>query len=582
MTANPAAGLRVAIGQCSAAGPKPVNQDFHGAVVPVGPALRSKGVALALADGIGSSEHSQLASAAAVRDFLDDYYATSEAWTVRRAASCVIGASNAWLHAQTQRSAGRFDKERGHVCTFTALVFKGRDAHCLHVGDARLARVHAQALEPLTEEHRLRLPGGEVVLGRALGIAPQVQIDYRCWPLAAGETYLLATDGAWEWLDAAAVNAALQRHGDELQAAAEALVAEALARGSDDNVTLQLARVLSLPEADADALHGARDGLALAPPLRAGQGFEGYTVLRVLHASARSHVYLASDDASGQVVVLKLPATGLHDDAAALDRFVLEEWVARRIDHAHVVKAAAAQRPRQHLFVALEYVSGHTLTQWMAEHPAPPLHAVRSIVGQIAAALQALHRKQILHQDLRPENVLIDALGTVKLIDLGGVHVAAVAEAAGAERAGAMLGSLQYTAPEYFVGDGGSEASDLFSLAVIAWQMLGGQLPYGLQLTRVRTLRELHRLRLHSLRALRPDLPPWVEAVLRKALQPQPARRQQALSEFVHDLHAPGAELRSARSPPLAQRHPVAFWRALALGFALSSLLLLGLHACAH
>lgn len=580
MTANPATGLRVAIGQCSAAGSKPLNQDFHGAVVPVGAALVTKGIALALADGIGSSECSQLASAAAVRDFLDDYYAASDAWTVRRAACCVIGASNAWLHAQTQRGAGRFDKERGHVCTFSALVFKGRDAHCLHVGDARLARVHAQALEPLTDEHRLRLPGGEVVLGRALGIAPQVQIDYRHWPVAVGETYLLASDGAWEWLDAAAVNAALQHHGSDLQAAAEALVAEALARGSDDNATLQLVRVLQLPE--ADALHGARDALALAPPLRAGQSFEGCTVQRELQTSARSHVYLARDEASGQAVVLKLPATGLHDDAAALDRFVLEEWVARRIASAHVVKAAAAQRPRRHLFVALEYLPGQTLAQWMTDHPRPSLQAVRGIVGQVAAGLQALHRKQMLHQDLRPENVLVDALGTVKLIDLGGVHVAGLAEADGDAHARAMRGSLQYTAPEYFVGDGGSERSDLFALAVIAWQMLSGRLPYGLQLTRVRTPRDLQRLQLQPLRALRPDLPAWVEAVLRKALQPQPARRQQALSEFVHDLHAPGAEFRGARLPPLAERHPLAFWRALALLFATSSVLLLGLRACGH
>ena len=579
MATKPAT-LRVAIGQCSAPGVKPINQDFHGAVVPHGAALATKGIALALADGIGSSDCSQLASAAAVRDFLDDYYATSEAWTVRRAARCVIGASNSWLHAQTQRGDARFDKERGHVCTFTALVLKGRDAHCFHVGDARLARVHARSLEPLTDEHRLRLAGGETVLARALGIAPHVEIDHQQWPLALGETYLLATDGAWEWLDAAAVNTALQRHGDDLQAAAEALVGEALARGSDDNVTLQLARVLSLPEADAHALHHTRDALALAPPLRSGQSFEGYSVVRELQTSARSHVYLASDDDTGQAVVLKLPATDLHDDAAALDRFVLEEWVARRIDSAHVVKAAAQQRPRRHLFVALEYVAGQTLAQWMVDHPKPSLHAVRGVVGQIATALQALHRKQMLHQDLRPENVLLDAQGTVKLIDLGGVHVAGLAEAAGDARAGAMLGSLQYTAPEYFVGDGGSEVSDLFALALIAWQMLGGRLPYGLQLTRVRTARDLHGLQLQPLRALRPDLPPWVEAVLRKALQVQPARRQQALSELMHDLHAPGAEFHGTRVRPLIESHPLAFWRALALLFGMSSVLLLGLRAC--
>jgi serine/threonine protein phosphatase PrpC len=146
--------LHIDIGQHSAAGRKPLNQDFHGAVVPKDALLATKGVVLALADGISSSPVSQVASAAAVRGFLEDYYLTSETWPVRRAAQRVLQATNSWLHAQTQRGEGRFDKNRGHVCTFSALVFKGREAHLLHVGDTRIYRLHAHALEQLTEDHR--------------------------------------------------------------------------------------------------------------------------------------------------------------------------------------------------------------------------------------------------------------------------------------------------------------------------------------------------------------------------------------------------------------------------------------------
>jgi serine/threonine protein phosphatase PrpC len=567
--------LHLAVGQHSAAGVKPVNQDFHGATVPEGLARHTKGIALALADGIGSSSVSQVASAAAVRSFLDDYYATSEAWTVRRAAQRVIEASNSWLHAQTQRGDGRYDKDRGYLCTFTALVFKGREAHLFHVGDARLYRVHAQSLEPLTEDHRVYLGGGETVLGRALGAGPRIEIDHASWPTAVGDIYLLATDGAWEWLDAAAVQSALAGHAGDLQAAAESLVAAALARGSDDNATVQLARVEALPDPDADRLHLERAGLALPPPLAPRQRFEGFTIVRELQASARSHVFLATDDESGRSVVLKTPSVDLSQDQAHLDRFVLEEWVARRVDSPHVVKAAAVNRPRKHLFVALEYVEGQTLAQWMTDHPKPTLDEVRRIVAQAARGLQALHRKEMLHQDLRPENLMIDAQGTVRLIDLGGVHVAGLAEAEGDPRATRMLGSLQYTAPEYFTGQGGTAASDLFALAVITFQMLTGQLPYGLQAARVRDARDAKRLRLVSLRALRPDLPPWLEAVLRKALHAQAARRQEVLSEFVHDLHAPGPQFHVGRRTALIERDPVGFWRALAVVFAASTIALL-------
>lgn len=568
--------LRISLGQHTEAGRQPVNQDFHGAVLPAGTLLATKGITVALADGIGSSAVSQVASAAAVRGFLDDYYATSEAWPVRRAAQRVLEASNAWLHAQTQRSDARFDPDRGYVCTFSALVLKGREAHLLHVGDARVMRLHSQALEPLSEDHRVRLSATETVLGRALGAGPSVEIDYRCWPTELGEVYLLATDGAWEFLLAADVHAALAAHGDDLDAAARALVATALAQGSDDNLTVQLLRIDALPEADARPLSAQRDGLALPPPLQARQSFEGYTIVRELHASARSRVHLAVDDASGQQVVLKTPATDLLADPAALDRFLLEEWVARRLDSPQVLKAAGVDRPRQHLFVAMAYVEGQTLAQWMVDHPAPDLDSVRRIVEQVARGLQAFHRKAMLHQDLRPDNVMVDRHGSVTLIDFGAAHVPGLTEGTHEARPEALLGELQYTAPEYFVGAGGSALSDQFALAVVSYQMLSGQLPYGLQVARVRTLRDLHGLRYTPLRVHRPDLPAWLDAVLRKALQPQPARRQQALSEFVHDLHQPGPEFQRHQRAPLIEQHPVQFWRTLALLLALAVLVLLG------
>jgi serine/threonine protein phosphatase PrpC len=103
-----AATLQVTLGQHSRAAHGGVNQDFHGAMLPGEALRRAKGVAVALADGIGSSEVSHEASAAAVRGFLDDYYATADAWSVQRSAQRVLAATNAWLHGQTQRGPARF------------------------------------------------------------------------------------------------------------------------------------------------------------------------------------------------------------------------------------------------------------------------------------------------------------------------------------------------------------------------------------------------------------------------------------------------------------------------------------------
>ncbi|WP_374263330.1 protein phosphatase 2C domain-containing protein [Zoogloea sp.] len=552
---------RVILGQASLAGDHDTNQDFHGALLPTGHQRLGKGIVLAIADGIGSSRVSQIASQTAVRSFLEDYYATSEAWSVRRAGERVLSAVNSWLHAQTLGSDARFEKDRGYVCTFSALILKGRDLHLLHVGDSRIYRLYAQALEQLTEDHRLRLSATESYLGRALGTGPHVEIDYRRWEAEPGEVYLLATDGAYAHLDAAAVHAALARTPDDLDAAAAWLVGEARRRGSDDDATLQLLRIEALPEAGLPRPQLRRDALALPPMLAPGMAFEGFTLVRELQLSARSHVWLALDAASGAPLVLKTPSVDRREDAAYLDGFVLEEWVARRVDSPHVIKAWSGDRPRSHLFVAMEYIEGQTLAQWRIDNPHPPLTSVRVLVEQIAQGLQALHRREMLHQDLRPENVMIDRHGTVKLIDLAAAHVAGLAEDARGPTTDAVPGTLQYVAPEYLLGHAGSPRADLFALAAITYQLLCGQLPYGLDAARVRSPADLRRLRYVPLRHRRPDLPPWVDAVLAKALHVNPDKRQAVVSEFVHDLKAPGAQFRLQRRAPLIDRNPVRFWQ---------------------
>ena len=586
--------LRVTLGQHSRAGAKGVNQDFHGAMLPGEPLLSSKGIVVALADGIGSSPVSQEASAASVHSFLEDYYATSDAWSVRRSAQRVLGATNAWLHAQTQRSHARFDKDRGYVCTFSALIFKRREVHVLHVGDARIYRLHSHSLEPLTEDHRVHLSALESYLARALGASAHVEIDYTCLSAEVGALYVLATDGAHAHFDAAAVHKALQQFPDDFDRAAQALIDAVLARGADDDMTVQLVRIDALPDAQTHNLHVLREGLALPPPLSPRMVFEGYTIVRELHASARSHVYLATDDLTGQQLVLKTPSTQLCGDADHLDGFLLEEWVARRIHSPYVLRPHTSTRTRQHVYVAMEFVEGQTLAQWMIDHPRAGLDAVRDLVAQIAKGLGAFHGKEMLHQDLRPENVLIDRSGTVRLIDFGSTWVAGLREgreersrnpseqhsqSGEGSRGEPIVGTLQYTAPEYFAGWGGTPRSELFSLAVLAYQMLTTQLPYGLQVVRVRTPADVKRLRYIPVRLLRPDLPDWLDAVLHKALNPDPAKRQEAMSEFVHDLYSPGPPFHRSRRAPLVEGNPVAFWQLTTALLCVAVVVLLGLRA---
>ncbi|PSJ42327.1 serine/threonine protein kinase [Sphingomonas deserti] len=562
--------LTVSAGHCSRAGAKPDNQDCRGLVVPEGAALASKGIAAAIADGISTSSLGGEASRAATRTFLADYYCTSDGWSVRSAATSVIAAINSKMHARNGRPLSDEERERGLICTFSALVLKSRSAHLFHVGDARIARLRGGIIEPLTAPHVVAVGGGRSYLGRALGIDRHVEIDYRHVALEPGDLFVLTTDGLHDHLQDAAI-AALLTAANDLQAAAEALATGAADAGSEDDLTVQLIRVDELPEGGVDDVLGSEITLPPAPLLTPGSDFEGYHILRQIHAGARSHVYLASDPQTGRRVALKVPSTEHGADPAQLRALLLEEWIARRIDHPHVARAAPQPRNRSHVFAASDYIDGQTLAQWMRDHPAPDLTAVRSLIGQIAAGLLAFHKLEMLHRDLRPQNILVDAEGTARIIDFGSVQVAGLDELSlVAEEDSAFAGTMQYGAPELYLGLPASPASDLFSLGIIAYQLLTGHLPYGPRVAAARSRAAQRRLYYTPASEHNPAVPDWVDAAIAKAVAIDPAGRYELLSEFTYDLSHPNPALAGADTRPLFQRNPVLAWKALsAILFAL-------------
>ncbi|SHL22254.1 bifunctional protein-serine/threonine kinase/phosphatase [Phytopseudomonas punonensis] len=567
--------LQVSIGQCSDAGRKPRNQDFHGLCIPHEPQLSSKGIAIALADGISSSDVSHIASETAVAAFLSDYFSTSEAWSVKTSVTRVLSATNAWLHAQTRRGQHRYDMDRGYVCTFSALVLKSTTAHLFHVGDTRIYRLRDGSLEPLTRDHRVWVGEGKSYLSHALGIQPQLEIDYQALAIESGDLFLLATDGVYEFADARFMIDCIAEHIDDLQLAAQRIVDGALANGSDDNLTLQLVRVDSLPRAEADELQHKLGELPCPPILEARMRFDGYRIVRPLHASARSHVYLATDEDSGATVVIKTPSLDLQHDAAYLERFLMEEWIARRIDSPHVLKACTPTRKRNFLYGVSEFIEGQTLAQWMIDHPRPDLETVRGIVEQIARGLRAFHRLEMLHQDLRPANLMIDATGTVKIIDFGATRVAGLQEIDSRQADDPILGTAQYSAPEYWLGEPGTVRSDVFSLAVIAYQMLAGRLPYGAGMARARTRAAQARLRYAPLGQPERKLPLWLDDVLRKACHPDPLKRYDDPDEFAHALRHPGRSMLGRGRVPLLEQNPLLFWQISCAALALTVVILL-------
>ena len=573
--------LKISVGQHSDKGRKETNQDFHGVLVPDEPLLGLKGIAVVLADGISSSNVSRIAAESAVKGFLTDYYCTSESWSVRTSAQRVLEATNSWLHSQT-RSQYSYDRDRGYVCTLSALVLKSTTGHLFHVGDSRIYRVSGNTLEQLTEDHRIVVSSQQSYLGRALGANSQVEVDYLAFKVEQGDTFVLVTDGIYEHVGER-VMARMVRDGTaDLEQAAKAIVELAYELGSKDNLTVQIVRVDEVPDAAAREVFGQPHELPPPPLLEARQIFDGFRIIRELHGSSRSHIYLAADIETEAVVTIKIPSIDLRDDPDYLKRFMMEEWVARRIDSPHVLKPCPPQRRRNFLYVVTEFIDGQTLSQWMIDNPAPSLEVVRGIVEQIAKGLRAFHRKEMLHQDVRPDNIMIDATGTVKIIDFGSTKITGVVEAAPSGNHNDVLGTQQYTAPEYFLGEPVSPRADLFSLGVITYQMLTGKLPYGAQIARARTRSQFSKLVYHPAAHGAREIPQWIDGTLEKAVHPNPGKRYGSLSEFLFDLRHPNANYLSTSSTPLIERNPLLFWKSTTIVLALAVILLLGLQHFGH
>ena len=569
-----APNLQLSIGQYSDKGRKDTNQDFHGVMTPQEPLLTLKGISIALADGISSSPVSRVAAESTIKSFLTDYYCTSESWSVKTSAYRVIAAINSWLHAQSRRGQNPYDKDKGYVCTLSVMVVKAATAHLFHIGDSRVYRLVGRSLEQLTQDHRLSVSSEQSYLARAMGMMNDIEIDYRAVPLAKGDIFLLATDGVYDHVGAKFIAATIKEHAGDLDAAARNIVAEAFAKGSADNLTVQIVRVDSLAPADAVSMMGQAAELPLPPMLQPRMVFDGYTIVRQIHANSRSHIFLAQDSETKAMVALKIPSVDLREDASYLKRFMMEEWVARRIDSAHVVKPCAPTRRRNFLYTVAEFVEGQTLAQWMIDNPNPDLHTVRDLIEQIARGLQAFHRREMLHQDLRPANIMIDRQGTVKILDFGSTRVSGVLEASPHLDGTEVLGTAQYTAPEYYLGEGGTRRSDLYALAAIAYHMLSGRLPYGGRVSAARSRAQQRKLRYESAVDENSSVPAWVDVVFEKALAINPKDRFSEVTELVYALRNP-AELLATRKPrSLLERNPLLFWRMTTFVFGLTTLVL--------
>src|SRR5260370_12426250 len=207
---------------------------------------------------------------------------------------------------------------------------------------------------------------------------------------------------------------------------------------------------------------------------------------------------------------------------------------------------------------------GEVLETRLRRRPGIGLEEGRNIAIKLARAAGALHRAGVIHRDIKPDNLILESEGSLKLIDFGVVRIPGLEDAPPAD----IPGTSAYMAPEMFEGEGGKEATDIYALGVTMFRAFTGEYPYG----NADATSPPRRERPTQLSALRPDLPAWLQAALGRAIAKDPAERFRDMPDFAFYLYALPARPPPPpnRPPPPYQRYPLPFWQGISALLALA------------
>ncbi|SQD79826.1 bifunctional protein-serine/threonine kinase/phosphatase [Moritella yayanosii] len=559
-------GATFTIGQRSVAGIKAHNEDAIGIRIPDDLLLTTKGSVAIIADGVSAAEAGKEASETCVHNFLSDYYSTPETWSVSKSTGQVLTALNRWLYSQGRQFA---DAQKGYLTTLSAIVFKSHAAHLLHVGDSRIYRLRNNTLEQLTRDHTTVVNSKQSYLARAMGLDTTLDVDYKEVELQVGDVFLLSTDGLHDFVSDKLLREMVQQTHQsaesDFEACCEQLIQHALANNSNDNISCQLLRIDSLPKLSAEDVHVHLASMPFPPALRTGLSIDGLKVIKELHASSSSHLYLVEDKETKQQYCMKAPSVNYIDDPAYIERFTMETWIGSRLNNPHILKIVETNRKKNHLYYLMEVIEGITLEQWISEHPNPPIQEVLNIVEQVIKGLRAFHRKETLHQDLKPGNIMIDNNDHVKIIDFGSCFVKGIAEIATPLQRDKILGTAAYSAPETVINGDSTAQSDIFAIAVIIFEMLTGKQPFNGKLETCRTQKAYLKTKYIAAYEYNPLVPFWLDGAIRKGLRFDPNKRHADVSELLHELQHPNPNYENNRKQTLIEKNPERFWQVISL-----------------
>ncbi|MGA2584325.1 MAG: protein kinase [Tepidisphaeraceae bacterium] len=452
---------------------------------------RNRGAVFILADGVGGQDRGEIASKLACESAIAAFLEAKPLASANQVLNQMFSAANLAVFDQNLKNNGSGKM----ATTMTICVFRHNEVTVGHVGDCRVYAIQQGRIRQLTNDHSyagVQLKLGLVtvqeamnssmrsVLTRSIGQEPTIRVDYHTLTVNRGDVIVQMCDGVWTQLtEGEILETVSKKTPDE---ASQALVQMAERRGADDNLSVQVVRVQAIERLSyyrGLPTYQKERPAVMGNELEAGQVLDGrFKITDIITRSGMASIFKAQDLVTGEAVALKVPFMQFESDPGFYQRFEREQAIGKALQHPYILRMIFdpnLQKSRP--YIVMELLDGQTLGHLMQSIRPMPEHDALRIASRICEALHYMHEHQVIHRDLKPDNIMICTDGTIRIMDFG------IAKFEGQRRLTfggftPAMGTPDYMAPEQVKGKRGDERTDIYSLGAILYEMVTGSAPF--------------------------------------------------------------------------------------------------------
>jgi serine/threonine protein phosphatase PrpC len=511
---------------------------------------KARGAVAVLADGVAGCGRGEVASRLALEAAVQTFRDGKPGAPARQLLTQMFNAANLAVFDRSIQG-----EDQGPLATtLTISLFRNDNVTVGHVGDCRVYLIKKGEIRLLTKDHTyagLQVKMGLIspeeamtssfryVLTRSLGQEPFIRIDLESVEVAPGDFLVQCSDGLHGSVTSAEILQEATHYPPE--EACRRLVALAERRGSDDNISVQVARIEKVER----VLHfrGSRsyqevsETPASSDGIRLGEILDGrFRIEEMINQGGMSSIYKAIDLTTDHPVAIKVPMMRFESDPGFFSRFQREEGIGMSLDHPSILHYWPVEE-KSRPYIVMEYLEGQTLSRLLHIVKRLPVPDALRIASRICDALEYMHRRNVVHRDLKPQNIMICNDGTMRIMDFG------ISKALGQKRitfAGlsSAMGTPDYMAPEQVKGKSGDSRTDVYSMGAILYEMVTGSTPFeGANAFIVMNARLTGDP--VAPRKLNPQIPPQVEEIILHAMERDPAQRYPTAQAMKAELDSP-------------------------------------------